>query len=639
MRSLARYADTWSPEDLNPDNWPPVNTSELPPAKLERFRVRKRLLQAYLAGEEDVATLLDRAGTSRGELYRLLDRACGVNRDGNPVGYLACIPGIRLRPYVRTQRTRWGTAGLFQQFLSEHPELQTLLDELALGKRKLKITTARGRHFKQIWSVFRQACRDAGLDVDNDYPFSNADGGREAVRRHVCAVRQTDFVASARIEHGDHVGRLATATMSSDAGPVLRPYERVQLDGHRLDAIINVRIQDALGNDIDLPLSRIWLLVLIDMASRAVLGYSLSLAENYTADDVLECIGSAFEPWSPKDLDGTHAAYQNNAGLPSGVLDGCQWRCFDSLQMDNAFSHLSEWVQGSIIGAGALEVITNKPRSPRSDAIIERFMRTFESITLHQWPNTTGTGPEDPRRRSPEQAAARFQVSFADLELVTDLAIANYNACAHTALNGRSPLEYLDYRLARGQDLVRYCSAQTADGLKLFERDFPVVVNASLAQGHKPYIQFLHVRYSSDVLRQRLDLKGQRVIFRVNTRDIRYGHVFATSGECIAHVSADVRWIRTAHSIKMRRAIFKKIKQNKLRDDCHDPVASHLDDLARRAPVSRKDRNRLLAAQKLTMSDKEATDDIPASESLTTASTRSRCAQPGWVRLTKTVST
>ena len=638
MRNLVRYAGVWGPDALNPDNWPSVNTSELAPDKLERFRVRKRLLQAYLSGEDDVATLLNRTGISRGELYRLLERAFGVNQDGNPVGYLACIPGIRLRSYVRTKRTRRGTAGLFQQFLSDQPELHALLDDLALGRKKLNLATVRGRHFKQLWLAFRQACQKAGLDVDNDYPFSNADGGREAIRRHVCAIRQSDFVASARIEHGDHAGRLASKQVKSDTDPVLRPYERVQLDGHRLDAIFNVRIQDELGNDTDLPLSRIWLLVLIDVASRAVLGYSFSLSENYTSEDVLECIGSSFEPWSPKDLDGSNVSYHPDAGLPSGVLEGCQWRCFDSLQLDNAFSHLSEWVQGRIIGAGALEVITNKPKSPRSNAIVERFMRTFESVTLHHWPNTTGSGPSDPRRRKPEQAAARFQVSFTDLELVTDLAVANYNASAHTALNGRSPLEYLDYRLQRGQDLVRYSSATTLDGLKLFERDIPRVVNANLAQGHKPYVQFLNVRYSSDVLRQRLDLNGRRVILRINTRDIRYGHVFTTTGECISQVSADARWVNTAHSIKMRRAINKKINQNKLRDDCRDPVSNHLVDLAHRAPLSRKDRNRLLAAQRMTESDGGTAKTEPASDSLVTTRSRSCPGQPTWVHLNKTVS-
>lgn len=58
---------------------------------------------------------------------------------------------------------------------------------------------------------------------------------------------------------------------------VICPYRRVQFDGHRIDTAIAVVFKTPEGDEIVAVMNRIWLLVIIDVATRAILGHHLCL--------------------------------------------------------------------------------------------------------------------------------------------------------------------------------------------------------------------------------------------------------------------------------------------------------------------------------------------------------------------------
>ena len=331
MRRAKALTDAWDAADRLPANWLPVDASGLTVAQRTRFRRRKRALELYLSTDRPIAEVLACAGLSRTELYRILGRAFEARPDGEPVGYLACLPNLPVKPYVRTTASGRGVAGRFAQFLAEHSEVREDLDAWILGRRAPGPAVVRGRQIKQIWLAFREACRARGLDLELDYPFSNRDGGREAVRRYAVNLRAGDPVADARVVHGAAAARLAAGGAVQPPEPVVAPYELVQLDGHRIDAVFTVRVLDAAGEPVEMPLARPWLLVLIDAASRAVLGYALSLRENYSADDVLRCVASSMAPWTPRELPGTAMPYAPGRACPTGrspaASAACSRRC------------------------------------------------------------------------------------------------------------------------------------------------------------------------------------------------------------------------------------------------------------------------------------------------------------------------
>ncbi len=587
------------PELMDPDNWPKEDTSHLDDVGLKLFTLRKRAVTLYLTTTTAVASITEMTGLSRSEINRLLHRVFRVAPDGSIWGWAALLSRYRIVGYRRKSVTGKGKAGKFTQFLENHPDLEKQLDDWALARKPASGSIVRGRHFSQIWVAFEEACRKQGIDTHAEYPFSSKDRGRDAVRRYCKRVRKRHFVAGAAAEYGVAAGRMAATTKRRTDYPRIAdaPYRHVQLDGHRMDVDLIVVLRDADGKEREYPLSRLWLLVLIDCASRAVLGYHISLEENYSADDVLQCIAKSVVPWQPMELPSPRLSYSEGAGLPSGVIEECAWRAFDVLRFDNAYAHTSAWVQERIIRTVCLEVVTNRPKRPRSDAIVERFMRTFEDDSLHTWPSTTGSSPTDPRRNDSEGQAKKLRVDFDDLKLVADMTIANYNAAPHAGLNGMSPLEYLRYRIDRSLDLIRRIPYRDPTRLPLFLRSFGATVRGSQKTAHLPYVQFMGVHYSNEALASKPELIGERVRLEANVLDIRSLELY-WKGRSMGRVEADARWMHSRHSLRTRRAIMKLMKSGNIDRALNNPVRGLTEYLQERARLSRRDRNRLLKAQR-----------------------------------------
>lgn len=469
MRKNDHIEQQWGNITKSTNDWPPVNTSTFCNSKRKKFHQRKQALELSVDSDLKNHEIATRTGVSISALKELRKRAFTADVDGHPYLLNACIPNFRLKIYSRVDKSDSGRAGRFTQFLKEHPDLQKSLDDWALGKKRINGTKVRGKRAATIYVAVVDECKALGIDTTR-YPFTNADAGKEAVRRYCKTLRTHDFVVQSRVEHGDEAGRLSAqshTTSNAYQRLPLGPYDRVQLDGHRIDLLLVVELINDDGEVVYLPLSRVWLLVTLDCASRAILGYSLSLLGNYSNEDVLQCVSNSIEPWSPMLMPTPTLGYTKGAGLPSGVIDECAWRLFDALQFDNAFSHQSHYVQQRIISAGIHEVQTNKPKSSRSDALVERFFKTFEEMSLHRLPMTTGSDPKDPRRRDPEKEAVAYEIQIDDLHLIVDITIANYNATPHEALQGRSPLEVLEMQLRTGRCLPRYATG-SMDGLALF---------------------------------------------------------------------------------------------------------------------------------------------------------------------------
>ena len=57
----------------------------------------------------------------------------------------------------------------------------------------------------------------------------------------------------------------------------------VEFDGHRLDLRLKVVVRDPLGFEQEFEIERIWLLVITDVWSRAVVGYHVSVTASTAA--------------------------------------------------------------------------------------------------------------------------------------------------------------------------------------------------------------------------------------------------------------------------------------------------------------------------------------------------------------------
>ena len=98
-----------------------------------------------------------------------------------------------------------------------------------------------------------------------------------------------------------------------DAGTpaAVRPYQAVEFDGHRLDIRLKVVVRDPLGFAHEFEIERVWLLVIIDVYTRDVLGYHIALAREYSRYDVIKTIEHALEPHRPQTFTIPGLAYDH----------------------------------------------------------------------------------------------------------------------------------------------------------------------------------------------------------------------------------------------------------------------------------------------------------------------------------------
>ncbi|MGT2509185.1 hypothetical protein [Cupriavidus basilensis] len=181
------------------------------------------------------------------------------------------------------------------------------------GRLQTRLVGLHALHSEFLWQ-----CRSLGLTAV-DYPF-NTDG--RAIRSLSARLKVEllrSFRTAARAAGATHLKGLPHYD-KSDSRPATRPYQLVEFDGHRLDIRLKVVVRDALGFEHEFEIERVWLLAIIDVCTRAVLGYHLALGREYSRYDVIKTIESALEPHRPRDFTIPGLVYGSHDGFPSQRL-------------------------------------------------------------------------------------------------------------------------------------------------------------------------------------------------------------------------------------------------------------------------------------------------------------------------------
>jgi len=186
---------------------------------------------------------------------------------------------------------------------------------------------------------------------------------------------------------------------------------------------------------------RLWVVVIMEVASRVVLGYHLSLRRECAAEDVLRAVKHALSRWTARDLQFSDNAYVDKAGFASYRSHRFVGACWDEFSVDGALANICTRVEQpmhDVVGARVLKpqdtTAFASRRSLDDRPSIESFFRRLADGGFHRLSPTTGGSPKDVRRADPDAAAkaTQFQLEYA-AELL-DTIIANYNATPHSGL-------------------------------------------------------------------------------------------------------------------------------------------------------------------------------------------------------------
>src|SRR3569833_2807207 len=267
-------------EALDTSNWPNVNINNLSQKDQEVYRTRKVAVDMYMALEKPIAEIIRITGMKRENILRFVKRCLDDDGNGRIWGYRALIPQKRITKYERqlsissaddTDNSK--LTGAFSQLLNKYPSIREIIENLYFRRNKQSLTDPVMR-VKHLHKKFLDACRSAGLTV-NDYPFNTRTLARRSLERYVKELELRNFVEAAK-RHGEESARHARTTGIADKNypAKIRPFERVEFDGHRIDAMIAVKFHTPEGDEIIEVMERIWLLVIIDVATFVLMGTS-----------------------------------------------------------------------------------------------------------------------------------------------------------------------------------------------------------------------------------------------------------------------------------------------------------------------------------------------------------------------------
>jgi putative transposase len=571
-----------------------VSAALLPQGRRDEYRRREGAIRAYLKGEA-IAQVEKRFAIDRRQIYHLLNRCVAQHPDGRVFGFRGLLPFVRVRGYSRrtpvasrTRRSKAGAAGAMSALLSRHQELADFVDrQLHLNHILLD---ARGHldGLARVHTQFIEKCHEIGI-APNAYPLNQDQRGVRALGAFI-RTRLSSFARAATAAGAEHI---PPPWLDSKGGgrAALRPFDVVQFDGHRLDLRLRARLEDPYGLTYDIECDRPWLLAIIDVASRAILGWHLTLAEEYSRYDVIKCVQSALKPRRRRrSFSIPELGYAPNAGFVGEFVPGTDFACWDRLKLDNAKANLARDTLQTLCEFVGCVAELGPLAAPDERAEIERFFGTLTGALSQRLPGTTGARPDDAKRKRRGDASpvARW-VSAAELEELLDVAIANYNGTPHTSLGGRSPLEAFAFFLDRDAPLVRVLGAPYRDHLYLLQPAYRCTVRGSARKGVRPHVNFYNARYSNMALSQATKLIGQSLRVYFDPDDLRVLYAYLPNGAELGVLEAARPWNRVAHSLRLRQTILRLRNTKRIAfSSSDDPVKVYLDYARKQAKSERR---------------------------------------------------
>ncbi len=379
---------------VNTSQWATPDEGALTGDRRVLYLARKRAVSLYLSGAsaESIRRL-----TSLGakQVYRLIRERClQPHPDGRPFGWRGLVPWLRVTPYRRSRKVHVdqfgrGAAGAMQALLDCQPALRQAFEAriLASASAKRLVETKQSRRRHCAW--FLDQLRSFGYEARNDWPFSTASLGYSSICRYIDKVLSANPRALAASTGGPNLA-LKLKTGDGACRPVLRFMQRVEMDARKLDGRFCVSLPLMGGGFREKIVHRLWVVVIIEVVSRAVLGYYFSVRREVSKDDVLRALKRALGRWCLRPVSFCDTPYLPEAGLLSALGNDFVGLCWDETSVDGALAETCQHVRDALrdsVGSALLDpktYWTRRHRSPNDEArMTARSSRRFSAI----WPD------------------------------------------------------------------------------------------------------------------------------------------------------------------------------------------------------------------------------------------------------------
>ena len=562
-----------SRRDIQALDWrvmPTIDTGALADKERIAYEKNRTAIDLYLSGVP-IAEIVQKSGVVRSQLYRLLKHCLALHEDGREYGYRALLPQTRVNSYCRlapvkslSERGGRGTAGAFSALLERYPTLADWLRQQIRGHHVIlqqisnrdKLRT-RLQGIIAVHQKFILQCKALGIGA-GEYPLNTDRMGRGALARALTLEMLRSFGAAARGAGAKHLKGLPRHR-DEHVPTASRPLDIVEFDGHRLDLRLKVVVQDPLGGEHEFAIERVWILVILDVCTRAVLGYHLCLGREYSRYDVVRTIEKALEPHQAMTFTLPGVNYGAHGAFPTTRFPELAYATWRWIKIDNAKANLAQDTLHALCEFVGCFVDAGPAYTPDDRPYIERFFGTLASTLSSRLPGYTGKSPQDVRRALGDpHGNLRLVVSIGELEQLLEASLAMYNATPHGGLHGRSPIDALDYHLRQRSAVLQWLPEAKRRTLCLMQIPKRVRVRGYIGQGVRPHINFYGVRYTSALLAATAIWIGQELRIYYNSQDLRRVRAFLQDGTEIGELKAQGAWGEFVHDIELRRAILRE---------------------------------------------------------------------------------
>lgn len=534
--------------------WYMPKEADLAQAIRPRFRNACAALTAVLTGDMGITRAAAEHGLCHKRLRSMVQRAPQMAQDGQPYGFRVCVPwGTYRRGDHQGDREMPREAGphAMGQLLLARPEIALWISEFGRPLPPGRPPKAFDRLHSKIVAELKR------LELQDFYPLNQADHGRRALLR---------FIRQRRIDHAEVVDLDTNSKPPSTLSEVFKghPFSRTEIDGHRIDieAVLGVPLPN--GGTVKRPITSMWLLVEIEVESRAIVGWILRVGRAYNNLDLSSCISKSLQPWKRRDLTIPGLEYAPGAGLPSGLLgSNSSWRS-RIVALDNAMAHWAfDFEQAFCLARGGM-LLYGRAHEPRSRAVVEQLFSRLERGALREIPG--GFEPAkrlgDNKIRISNFAPNDHPIQLHAFEELLDVIIANYNATPHTALGDLSPLQFLQMQGHKAFAFMPETAEE--DAINMGSVLVSLTVHGNRSQGVMPHVNYMYVRYRSRDLDSKWELVGKKLLARVCRHDLRSFVLMRSATTPLCAVRAAAPWDRTPHDETTRAMI---MQWSKLRKD------------------------------------------------------------------------
>lgn len=566
----------------DPNTWPEPDITNFTAMKRTKYLTRRNAILAYLDRATGVH-MQSHGGLSVREKRRLVERCKTPSSSGGIIGFYACIPGYRVKGYVRREPVahaptpeKGGCSGALEQIFQRHPLVKMHIDDLYL-KREIKGYIHETKITKRgIWKAFKQKLRGLGY-TDYDWPFNTRHQGYVSLCSYLKRVHQNNYKTAALARYGiDAARRTAIGSGEIPLIAARRPYSIMQLDYQLVDADSIIVISNRFGDEIEVRVARWYYGLMGDEHNGLITGVYIGFETTPTSDCALKIIDSSLRPVQYDEDDPRIAYIVDGKILPNELLPGLTHQCFNVLRVDNAWANAARQTVNEIIDIVGCSINFGPPRSWWSRPVIERIFRDLTNRGLQQLPSSHGTGPKDPMKDKPAEKAKVFRIVISELTGIISAAVRHHNESVSSGREYSSPLQAMKAALTHDKSgfIRQLLPKKAVDNKRLFSYVKECTVYANQKAGVRPCVKWDDCRYTNQTLSMRDDLINSTLILYANPDDIR--DVVATvkeTGEDIGKMIPEARWRHQPVSVRFRKLINRSGSAKRAASEVDGPLS------------------------------------------------------------------